>query len=178
MSCPPADWSFTQPYGDFEDEEDVPPPPPPPSAKKGRPALDDMKAAARQKLESFESMFEASRFLTSALEVHLSECRADFKKIDARKPRSASKTTLPPLPPAPAPSKASVACEDAAVSKVSLQSVKRMRATPAEAPVRQDGGRGAAGGFAVHYHDPQGGAGGNRGAAPRPYTGVLNYKSE
>ena len=157
MSQPPADWSFSQPYGDYDDEDDVPEPPPPAAPKKAaaRPGLEDIKARAREKVDNLESMSDAARFILSGLEADLVCARAELKKVEARKPRGTK--VLPPLPPppAPAPSQASVACEDAVVSKPVVRGVKRVRTAAPEASVGQDGGRGPAG-YPVHFHDPQG----------------------
>ena len=93
---PTSDWSFTQFEDDGGDQTVAAPPP----AKKGRL---DLKAAARQKVDNFGAMLEATRFLFSALEAHAVCAEQELKKLEAKKPRAkpAAAGGGGPAPPPP-----------------------------------------------------------------------------
>ena len=161
---PTSDWSFTQFEDDGGDQTVAAPPP----AKKGRL---DLKAAARQKVDNFGAMLEATRFLFSALEAHAVCAEQELKKLEAKKPRAKPAAAGGGAPaPAAKPSKAAAACEEAVVSKPVARHVKRVRTAAPEAAVAEDGGDGGAG-APVHYYPPQ--AAYRRPLALRPeHTGV------
>lgn len=174
------DWSFTQAYEDDEDDgqAEVAPPPSAVASKKGRPALPEMQAAAREKVDNLDAMLEAARFLTTALDAHAICARAELKKVESRKPRAARAPKAPEA--APAPSKAALACEDAATSKTTApRGVKRVRTASVPDVGRHEGGGGAVVN-SVHYHQnpTQGVVRPYARHGVSPHAGVLGYKTE
>jgi len=180
----PFDWSFTQPY-DEGSEEETPLAPPPAPKKVSRPprsSVESKKEEAREKLTNYESLLDASRFLTTSLQAMAVCAREDVARLDKRKPRAPKASEpAPAAAPAAAPtaSQAASACEEAVVGKNRLQGLKRVRTAVPEGPIgAEGGGRGAGAGAAMYNHAFQGRPRAASGVHTGVHTGVLGYKTE
>jgi hypothetical protein len=176
----PFDWSFTQPYDEGSDEEEGVLPPPPAPKKPLRGSAESKKVEAHEKLKNYESLLDASRFLTTSLQAMVVCARDDVSRLDKRKPRAPKAAAAAEAPAAapPAASQAATACEEAVVGK-NRQGLKRVRAAVPQGAVGAQCGGGGAGAGAAMYHDAfKGRPQGARAPSSGVHTGVLGYKTE